>query len=302
MRDYIDNPHLKLRGETSTVANVRRPLLLALCLSVVAGILLAFDLLGYLGPVRALIGPLIAPVVQPFTGIRNSGADLWNTIADWQNLRAENESLRQQNSQLQAELIEREQAMVEVVHLREQLAIENEQPWHLLGAEVLIRSPDAVRRMMTINQGRVDNVRPGMAVIGQTDSGPVALVGVVERVDSHTSSVLLTTDVSSRVSARVLYNSESSLGLVQGQWQRGSRLRLEYVEHEDVLVIGARVVTAGLTGELGVPLPLAAMPVGVPIGEIEQLSSDGHSQFAELRPYADPDQVRYVWVILNQEN
>jgi rod shape-determining protein MreC len=99
-----------------------------------------------------------------------------------------------------------------------------------------------------------------------------------------------------------LHDGDSSLGLVQGQWQQGSRLRLEQVNREQVLVVGATVVSAGLTHESGLTLPLAEVPPGVPIGEVETISNDGYNQVAELRPYTDPDQVYYVWVILNQEN
>jgi rod shape-determining protein MreC len=242
------------------------------------------------------------PVAQPLTVFHDGVADTWHDITDIQRLRAENEALKQQQSQLQSELIKREQAMVENVRLRQQLEIEEQYPWHLLGAEVVVRSPDAGRRLISIACGSSDGVQVGMAVVGQTGSGPVALVGIVEEVYQHTASVLLTTDFGSRVSARVLHNGETALGLVQGQWQRGSRLRLEQVDDETVLTEGATVISAGLSNELGFDVPLASVPPGVPIGEIEELTNDGSQQFAKLRPYADPDRVRYVWVILAPEN
>jgi rod shape-determining protein MreC len=62
------------------------------------------------------------------------------------------------------------------------------------------------------------------------------------------------------------------------------------------------VVTAGLTAQLGVDLPRAAIPANVPIGVIESVQSDGHSQAAEVRPFVDPDRVRYAWVILSQDD
>jgi rod shape-determining protein MreC len=302
MREFIDDRHLKVRGEHVSPGILRRPFLLALVLCIVAGGLLWLDMQGVITPLRITLLQGIAPVAQPLTGIRNSAADMWDTATSVQSLRAENEALRQQQSELQAELIAREQAMVENERLRQQLAIEEEHPWHTIGAEVTIQSPDAIRRTMTIAGGSRKGIQPGMAVVGQTGSGPVALVGMVEEVGPYTSHVLLITDFSSRVSARVLHEGESALGLVQGQWQRGSRLRLEHVDREAVLSEGAVVVSAGLTGELGFALPLAAVPANLPIGAIEVVNSDGHTQFAELRPYADPDQVRYVWVILDQRN
>lgn len=301
MRDYIDNPHLKVRGEPSSVGNLRRPLLLAGALVLAAGLLLWLDIAGHLGPTPGMLRQLLSPVARPLTALQHSVTGFWNDLGELGHLREENEALRQQVSQLQADLIALEEAELENARLRQQLAIEEEKPWRLLGAEVTMRSPDAGRRVMTISRGSQDRVREGMPVVGQTGSGPVALVGIVEEVSEHTATVLMTTDFGSRVSVRVLHENLSSLGLVQGQWQRGSRLRLEQVEAREVLVPGAIVVSAGLSGELQLPLPLAAVPSGIPIGEIATVSSDGSATFAELWPYADPDQVYYVWVILSQQ-
>jgi rod shape-determining protein MreC len=229
-------------------------------------------------------------------------AGWWSDISEIQRLREENKSLKRQVGQLQADLIAREQIVVENEHLRQQLDIEKRQPWQLLGAEVLVRSPDAGRRVMTIARGSEDGVRVGMAVVGQNDSQPSALVGIVEDVNPHTANVLLVTDVGSRISAYILYRNTSALGLVQGQWQHGSRLRLEQLDRVARLTPGTVVVSGGMTGELDLNLPLASVPRGIPIGTITTvLEDDGLTQFAELRPFVDPDQVRYVWIILNQE-
>jgi rod shape-determining protein MreC len=210
--------------------------------------------------------------------------------------------LKHRISQLETDQIMRDQILVENARLRQQLQIEGRYPWRLVGAEVIIRSPDAGRRVITIARGQKDGVQQGMAVIGQTGSEPAALVGIVEAVNTHTSSVLLITDVSCKISARVLYDGTLALGLVQGQWQNGSRLRLEQLDREISLRSGRVVLSAGLTGELLLPLPLTSVPPGIPIGSVERIiESDGLTQFAELRPYIDPDQVRYVWIVLNHD-
>lgn len=307
MRDYIDNPRLKVRGGIargfipSMGGLLRRSLLQALGLGLLAGFLVWLDMQGYLDLPKSTLSQGFSPIAQPLTGLRTGVSDTFATLGDLQHLQAENDALRQQNSRLQAELIAREQALAENVYLRQQLEIEQHNPWRLLGADISMRSPDAGRRVFTIARGSKDGVQVGMAVVGQTGTGPVALVGIVEEVSTHTASILMTTDFGSRVSARLLWQGETSFGLVQGQWQRGSRLRLEQVERESILAVGAIVVTAGLTGELNFPLPMAAVPPSVPIGEVKVLSNDGYNRFAELVPYADPDQVRYVWVILDQE-
>jgi rod shape-determining protein MreC len=98
----------------------------------------------------------------------------------------------------------------------------------------------------------------------------------------------------------VIHGAGAGLGLVQGQWQQGSRLRLEQVDRSTPVAAGDAVVSAGLTGALKIPLDLAAVPANVPIGSVETVTANGQQQSAELRPFVDPDQVRYVWVILSQ--
>jgi rod shape-determining protein MreC len=137
-----------------------------------------------------------------------------------------------------------------------------------------------------------------MAVIAKEGGSPEALIGVVEQVGPSSASVLLITDFASSVSALVYHGGAVAEGIAQGRWQRGSRLWLEQVERAIPLAQGDVVVTAGLTAQLDADLPRAAIPRGVPIGTIVLAQADGHSQMAELRPFVDPDRVRYVWVIL----
>jgi rod shape-determining protein MreC len=303
MRDYLDTRPIKLRAEHLSHPASRRPFVLALLLGLIAGSLIFLDYQGVLTPARAVFQQALSPVAQRLTNLRDSTRDFWAGLRDIHRLREENVYLRQQIGSLQADLIARERILVENTWLRQQLGIQSRQPWELVGAEVVVHSPDAGRRVMTIACGREEGVRVGMAVIGQTEREPAALVGIVEEVASHTANVLLITDAGSRVSARVLHDGSSTLGLVQGQWQLGSRLRLEQLDREIPLSIGQVVVTAGLTSELALPLPMAHVPDGIPIGTIETLlDRDDLTQFAELRPYVDPDRVRYVWIVLNHDD
>ncbi|MCU0494479.1 MAG: rod shape-determining protein MreC [Chloroflexaceae bacterium] len=296
MRDYLNDPSLKLRKERSAAATSRRPVVLALLFSALALALLLLSSSGMLGPTRGLAQQALGPVAQTLTAMRDGLGDLFGGFGSGQ-LQAENEALRQQVSQLEAELLKRNQAQVENIYLRQQLAIQQEKPWKLLGAEVTVRSSDAGRRVMTIARGSDNGVQVGMAVIGQTGTNPAALVGIVEAVGPATADVLLITDFGSQISARVIHDEDSTLGLVRGQWQRGSRLKLE-VDRDSAVAIGDAVVSAGLSGTLNLPMPLASVPANIPIGTIEAINSDSYTQVAELRPYVDPDRVRYVWLIL----
>jgi rod shape-determining protein MreC len=301
MRDYLDERPIKLRRERANTPASGRPFVLAAVLCLVAGALIILDRQGMITPIRLLLQQSIAPAAQSLTSLRDQAGDVASAPRSDEDLRARISALEQENSQLKAENLRIQQDQVENTFLRQQLQIQREQPWRLLGAEVTVRPPDAGRRVMTIARGTTDGVRAGMAVIGQNPGGPTALVGIVESASTHTAEVLLITDFSSQVSARVIHAARAGLGLVQGQWQQGSRLRLGQVDRSTLLAQGDAVVSAGLTGSLHMPLDLAVVPANIPIGSVETVSASGQEQSAELRPFVDPDQVRYVWVILNQD-
>lgn len=302
MRDYLDNHPLKLRGVGRSLTIPQRPFLLTFILCVLAGGLLLLDQGGFLAPVRGLAEQALGPMAQRLTGMRDGITGIWSDIDNVQELREENKALKRKVGKLEADLIALGEVLVENAHLRQQLAIENRHPWRLHGAEVIVRSPDAGQRVMTIASGSKDGVQVGMAVIAQTESEPAALAGIVDEVGPHTARVLLITDAGSKISARVLYADTTALGIVQGQWQNGSLLRLEQIDREIPLEPGLAVVSAGLTKEMNLPLPMVSVPGGVPIGVVQEIVSDGsHSQSALLRPHVAVEQVHYVWVVLSHE-
>lgn len=301
MRDYLDDKPIKLRRERTNTPASGRPFVFALVLGLVAIALIVLDRQGTLTPLRSLAQQSLAPVAGQLTTMRDRLGDLAAAPRGEAELRARISTLEQEVGQLKAENLRIAQAQVENEFLRQQLQIERAQPWHLLGAEVTVRPADAGRRVMSIARGSADGVTVGMAVIGQDQGGPAALVGLIESVSTHSAEVLLITDVSSQLSARVIHHAQASLGLVQGQWQRGSRLHLAHIDRGSQISAGDSVVSAGLTRSLNIPLDLAAVPANIPIGSVERVMASGQEQSAELRPFVDPDQVRYVWVILNQD-
>ncbi|MEN9937299.1 MAG: hypothetical protein RLZZ387_3878 [Chloroflexota bacterium] len=272
---------------------------LIVALILLALLLVVLDQSGMIGPVRRQAEAILSPALTVLRRAGDSISGVGQGIDELQGLRAEVEALREENSRLKAENIETQALMLENTRLRDQVRIEQEQPWKLLGADVSAHTPDAGRRVLMLAAGAEQGVRPGMAVIAREGSSPPSLVGVVESVGPHTASVLLITDYSSAVSAQVYHQGGVVSGIVQGQWQRGSRLLLQEVDRRDVIAPGDTVVTAGLTAELNSDLPRAAIPRSVPIGTVETVRQAGRGQAADLRPFVDPDRVRYAWVILS---
>jgi rod shape-determining protein MreC len=273
--------------------------IIALTLAALA--LLALDQSGTIGPLRTQVESLLSPALTTLRQAGDRVAGVGEGFEETRRLREELEALRDANSRLAAENIRVRELELENARLREQLRIEEEQPWQLTGAEVSAHTPDAGRRVVLLAAGEEQGVRPGMAVIAREGASPPALIGVVEEAGPRSATVLLITDYSSAVSAHVYHNEGLVGGIVQGQWQRGSRLLLQEIERGAALVAGDVVVTAGLSAALDADLPRAAIPNNVPIGTVEGVRAAGRSSVADLRPFVDPDRVRYAWVILSAD-
>lgn len=282
-------------------ASPYRSLRLISALLVLALLLIALDRAGMLGSLRTQAQSLLAPALAPLRRLGDSLAGAGQGLTDAQQLRDRLAALEQENAQLKAANIQVAALQLRLEQLETQLRIEQERPWQLIGADVSARSPDTGRRMLMLNAGADQGIRAGMAVLGQEGSSPPALIGVVEQAGPRSATVLLITDYSSSVSAKIYHDSLTFTGVVQGQWQVGSRLRLEEIDRAQPLQVGDTVFTAGLTAQFDAELPHAAILKDIPIGTVERVEVEGHNQVADVRPFVDPDRVAYAWVLLNQD-
>jgi rod shape-determining protein MreC len=250
--------------------------------------------------VRAQAQTWLSPALRLLHQVGDGISGVGQGLSDVQQLRSQVAALQEENSQLRADNLQVKELQLRIARLETQLRIEQERPWKLLGADLTASTPDAGRRVVFLAAGSEQGVKPGMAVIGKEGGSPPALIGVVENVGPRSASVLLVTDYSSAISAQVYYSGGAARGVVQGQWQRGSRLQLKEVDRANPLAEGDVVVTAGLTARFDLELPRAAIIKDIPIGTVESIATDGRSRVAELRPFVDPDRVTYAWVLLSQ--
>lgn len=289
---------LRDRSFRSSSSQRRSPVVVT-ALLLVAILLIALDQAGMLGDVRVRATSLITPVLTFTHSVGTTLSDTLGQLRTPAQAEAELAALREENSRIKAENLRVEEYQLEISRLRQQLQIENEKPWRLLGSSISAFTLDAGRHQILLAVGSEQGVKPGMAVIAREGSNPAALIGVVEEVGPQSSSVLLITDFNSAISAQIYRSDRVVQGVAQGQWQRGSRLRLEEVMREDLIAPGDVVVSAGLSAGFQAELPRASIPANIPIGTVDQVNPSGHTQQAELQPFVDPERVRYAWVILN---
>ncbi len=282
-----------------SIRSPRGGIALLLALTLAAALLLGLNRAGMLQPLRERASFVLAPLLVAGQRAGSAAGSLGG--GDSAALKQRIADLEAENSALKTSGVRLQQLELENTRLREQVRIEKEQPWKLLGADIAARAPDNGRRLITLAVGTAQHVKVGMAVIARDGSSPPALIGVVTEVTTTSSAVLLITDYASAVSAQIFHQGGALDGIVQGQWQRGSRLTLEEVQRNAELAAGDAVVTAGLSAKLDSNLARAAIPPNVPIGQIEQVRADGRNRIADLIPFVDPDRINYVWVILSAD-
>lgn len=277
----------------------RRSPVLVVILLIAAILLIALDRAGMLGDLRIRATSLLSPALTATHQMSTSLSELVSRSSNPSQLELELASLREENSRLKAENLHVTQLNQEIARLRQQLRIESDHPWQLVGTAISAFGFDAGRRQILLAVGSQQGIKPGMAVIARESSSPPALIGIVDEVGPTSATVLLITDFSSTVSGRVYRADRTVDGIIQGQWQRGSRIRMEEIPRDEEIAVGDVVVTAGLSAAFGADLPRAAIPPNIPIGIVEQVQIVSQSQQAEVRPYVDSDRIRYAWVIIN---
>ena len=163
--------------------------------------------------------------------------------------------------------------------------------WSSLKAEVIMRDPMMWRDRFTVNRGSADGVSPGAAVVDIGADGRPLLLGVIERVGRHTSTVQTLHNSALRVSAQ-LGESRAVCFVNAGAVPRGDgMLPVGFLPRGVRYVHNEPAVTTGF--ERGIP-------AGLVIGELSAVEEPG-SQFS-LRPYlsgwirspADFDGARFV--------
>jgi rod shape-determining protein MreC len=296
MRTTFDPPK-----ESRSIALSRRRLTLLLLLVAVALGLILLDEQGELDPVKGRIQAFMEPVEQRLTQTRIGIGEMIGSVTGQGTMQRRIDDLEREVSTLREEIIRLKTYQNKISLLEQELQIRQTYSWQTLSATVVRGSTDNGRRIIRISRGRVDGVTSGMAVVSKEGGSPAALIGVIDKVYAQTADVLLITDYGSTISARTAGTETPAEGLIAGQWQLGSRIKLTDVSRDIPLEVGQYIVTAGLSKALATETPIAQVPPDVPIGTIISVDQTGHSQTAEVQPFVDPDRVRNIWVITGQK-
>lgn len=231
------------------------------------------------GPLERVASGVVRPVGNTFDALRDAPGQRRRA----EDLLRENQRLREQ---LRSGTIDKDRA----AQLERLLGSAGLGGYKIVAANV-ISAGQGYEDTVTIDAGTLSGVKPEMTVM--TGDG---LVGRVTKAGPATATVLLATDASSTVGARVEDSKE--IGVIKGEGRRGlgvgaTPLRLQLFSADAALTVGQRVVTLGSQGDRPyVP--------GVPIGTVERIEKTPGSltRTALIRPYVMFTRLDVVGVVV----
>jgi rod shape-determining protein MreC len=278
----------------------RMTLRVAVLMIVVALLVILLDNTGVLHPVKDQAQAILHPVEEALTQTRLGVRSRLESLIEIPQLQRRVAELESEIGQLRQENLRLETLKTENDRLKVELGNRQTYEWITLPATVVQANAENGRRMVRIDRGRVDGVQLGMPVVAKEGGSPAALIGIVDVVYAQTADILLITDYGSTISAHTTQPAAAK-GLIVGQWQLGTRIKLVDVDPVVPLAPNDYVVTSGLSKGVASDTPMAQVPANIPIGTVTEVDRTNHTQTAEVQPFVDPDRVRNVWVITGQK-
>jgi rod shape-determining protein MreC len=186
------------------------------------------------------------------TGVRG----MWSNYLDLRHVRQQNQELKERVSRLQLEQAGLLEDARQGQRLQALLGFKEHYIYSTVPAQVIGTSGTDQSRILTIDKGSKDGLKPDMAVIT-----PDGIVGKLRDVFGHTSQVLVISDQTS--GAGVLLESTRLRGVLRGN-ALGQPQIINMLPDERVKP-GERVITSG--GD-------QIFPRGLPVGVVDQVVPD----------------------------
>ncbi|MFZ0287065.1 MAG: rod shape-determining protein MreC [Terriglobales bacterium] len=226
----------------------------------------------------------VTPFEKGIVWAQNGSSNLWHNYFYLRGVRQENRDLRQQIQRMEIEQVRLSEDANQARRLQALLGFKEQFIAKTLAAQVIGSSGSEQSRMVYIDKGSNDGLKPDMAVI--TGAG---VVGKTLRVFQSVSQVLLVNDQTSGVGA-ILEKSRLQ-GVLRGT--PTGEIVLERVMSDEAVQPGDRVLTSG--GD-------QIFPKGLPVGIVSKVSP-GRDLFLNIRvkPSVDLSRLEEVLVITQEE-
>jgi rod shape-determining protein MreC len=232
----------------------------------------------------------VGSLFLPLFGLANTTQQLPVIAADAilsrRELIQQNESLRRENQQLKFLQLQSAATARENDQLRAAIGWQQQKPWKLKLANVVMRDPANWWRTAQIDLGSRNGLTVNLPIL----SPEGFLIGRVSAVDQFKSQIILIGDPNCRVSARV-ENPTHDIGVLgAGGPLDDSLVGLSYLSSGANLKSGQSVVTSGEGG---------IFPPGIPIGQIVDAQQVEFGLYTEARVKlnANLGALEEVWVL-----
>ena len=242
---------------------------------------------GPLAPFKSAATTVFAPIQSLAFNIASPVVNFSQDISELGSKDAVIEQLRLENAELIRELGSSEDARRRAKELDELLQLAGVAEMKIKLAQVISTgSSSGFGATALIDIGTADDVKVGMNVV----TGP-GLVGRIINVQENYSTVLILTDATSTVGARVA--GSGKVGFLSGTG-KPFQLRLNFIDPKADVKVGDKLVSYGV--EKGIFAP------GIPLGEvIEVRAAQGTTAVSAIvRPFIDVTALDLVGVVISK--
>jgi rod shape-determining protein MreC len=235
---------------------------------------------------RAYLTSLVSPL--QYIADMPGAALSWSAtrFTSRQNLLEENERLTTQITLMSEQLQRFQTLQQENQNLRTLLDAPVQQEMHKMIAELMAVDNNPYSHQIVVNKGAIENVYPGQPVLDES-----GIVGQVSEVGTTNSRVLLISDVTHAIPARV---SRNNVTVIVSGIGDVNELSLEHVAHSTDIEVGDILISSGLGN---------VFPQGYPIARVSEIMSDEGQPFAQVKaqPLAKLDRIKYLLLLWPQD-
>jgi rod shape-determining protein MreC len=224
----------------------------------------------------------VTPFERFFHGFGYNVRHGWSNYIDLRNTRQQNKDLEDQIARLRLEQAALSEDAIQGHRLQALLDFQQHYVASTVAAQVIGTSGNDVSRVLYIDKGSKDGLKPDQAVIT-----PDGIIGKLRDVFPHTSQVLLINDQTS--GAGVLLASTRLRAILRGS--TAGQIVISNLTPDSRIKIGEQVLSSG--GD-------QVYPRGLPVGTIESIKPDPDHQpytLIQVRPAANLNQLEEVLVI-----
>jgi len=230
---------------------------------------------------------LVTPVEELLHGTGEHLRGAWSEYVNLRHTREENAALKAQVARLREEQAAFAEDAAQGRRLQRLLAFKEQYVAATVAAQVIGTSGSDRSRMLTLDKGSNDGLRPEQAVMT-----PDGAVGKLRDVFPHSAQLLLLNDATS--GAGVILVSSRIRGILRGT--ATGEMDIDNLTSDSRIQVGEKVVTSG--GDM-------VFPRGIPVGEIVSIAPDPRHQpytTIKVKPWANLWRLEEVLVITGTSN